>query len=149
MTGKPFIIAVSGWRQWSDTAFIEKALTANVFGWDGRVHFRIGEQEGADKISARVLGDMGYVPSFYVAKWMLHGASAGPRRSGRMLLGEPEEWETDPTAGRKADGLIAFPQPGRATPAENSGTWRAIYLAAWHGIDVHIPGYGGREGSRG
>lgn len=149
MTGKPYIIAISGWRGWSDAAFIEETLVSVAFQEDitSGVHFRIGDQEGADKLSAAAVGAIGFIPSLYVAKWALHGAGAGPRRSGRMLLGEPEEWETDPTAGRKADTLIAFPQPGRAAPASNSGTWRAIYIAAWHGIDVQIPGYGGREGS--
>jgi hypothetical protein len=130
------IVAFSGWRRWTDEQFVRRVLD-DIYA-DG-LFVRVGDAEGLDRIVREEVAASGmWVLTEYVAHWDKEGKGAGAIRNRRMLLGLDAG---DPNRGRPADLLIAFPEPGRATPARNSGTWNAIQQAHWRGIDIRVPGY--------
>lgn len=137
------IVAFSGWRGWTDEQFIHTEIDKRwggllVFGPAEDVHFRVGDAAGADRIVRDYLRSLDVEPTVYIARWDLEGDSAGPHRSKRMLLGSDVH---DPRQGKPADLLVAFPQPDRIRPHKGSGTWIAVGLAHYHGVEAVIPAY--------
>ncbi|GIH07361.1 hypothetical protein Rhe02_54280 [Rhizocola hellebori] len=140
------ILAVSGWREWKDAAFIRRHLDEAIgqhFLLGERtvpVTVRVGEQRGADAIvRAHIAGTDGVTPAVYDAGWTPENHHyAGSVRNKRMLLGDDLD---DVTAGRMADLLLAFPQPGKVWNGKGSGTWNCITQAHYRGIEVRIPAY--------
>lgn len=140
------IVAFTGWRAWEDAPFIR----ADIDGWLARealrgtrevpVTVRVGDcPTGADLIIRDWLyGVDGIALVVYAADWTNLGKAAGPHRNRQMLEGQ-SEW--DATAGKPADLLIGYPQPGIATPYKNSGTWNCITQAHYRGIEVRLPAY--------
>lgn len=134
------ILAVSGWRGWTDAPFIERWLE-----WarlEGFVLIRFGDATGVDEITfqwaARMRTETGdLLLSRYMADWSRFNRGAGPIRNRQMLLGLKPD---DPKQSR-ADLLLAFPQPG-VLPGFGSGTWSCIGEACCQGIEVKIPPYG-------
>jgi hypothetical protein len=130
------IVAFSGWRAWTDETFVRRQLD-EIYA-DG-LFVRVGDAAGVDQIVRDEVTRSGiWVLTVYEARWDTEGRGAGAIRNRRMLLGLDS---ADPNRGRPADLLIAFPEPGRATPARNSGTWNCIHQAHWRGIEVRVPGY--------
>lgn len=138
------IIAFSGWRYWTDRAFITDYIDSR---WAGQllfgpradtILFRVGDATGADRQIWEHIAGSGAMTCMYPADEETDPIKAGAIRNRRMILGlDPD----DPWRGQIADELIAFPQPGRAEPSTRSRTWRCIKQAAYYGIPVTIPGY--------
>lgn len=137
------IVTFSGWRGWTDEKFIHDHIDARwgqnlVFGPTEDVVFRVGDAAGADRIIREYLRSHGIEPTVYVARWDLEGNSAGAHRNKRMIRGSDDH---DPRHGVPADLLLAFPEPDRIRPHRGSGTWNAIGLAHYWGVEVCIPAY--------
>lgn len=139
------ILAVSGWRDWTDAAFVQRQLDL-VWGQDlvfgarsVPLQVRVGDARGVDAITRTfVAGTDGALLTVYVADWEREGVSAGSHRNRRMLLGEDP---FDPSHGKPADLLLAFPQPGKVWNGKGSGTWNCVVQAHYRGIEVRIPAY--------
>lgn len=137
------IVAFSGWRGWTDEAFIHAQVDKRwshllVFGPNEDVLFRVGDAIGVDRIVRDYLTSLGVEPVVYVADWEREGVAAGAHRNKRMLRGSDDH---DPQQGRVADLLVAFPEPDRIRPHKGSGTWNAAGLAHYWGVEVSIPAY--------
>lgn len=142
------IVAFSGWRDWTDDLFIHTFIDREwgkhlLFGGDkDELVFRVGDARGADAIIYGHLTVSGAEPMVYVADWDRFGKkAAGPIRNRCMLLGLDER---DPHPKQHADILVAFPEPGRIKPANESlegGTWDAVKQAHFFGVEVRIPPY--------
>jgi hypothetical protein len=146
------IVVFSGWRHWSDEAFIESVLDTYWLG-GAMPHIRVGDcRTGADAIIRGWCQRAGLQFSQYLANWDLYGRSAGPIRNFEMITGRPypaglvtmKGATTDGASinppGDLADILIAFPEPG-ARPGTGSGTWGCISEAWKAGVEVHLPSY--------
>ena len=147
------ILAISGWREWTDVAFVHRQLdliwgSDLVFGARAvPLHVRVGDARGVDAIVRTfVAGADGALLTVYSADWEREGKSAGAHRNRRMLLGTDA---FDPSHDKPADLLLAFPQPGRVFSTRGSGTWNAIGQAHYRGIEVRIPAYGVSDELRG
>lgn len=139
------IVAFTGWRGWADAKFVHTTIDA-MWGQDAMfgarevpLQVRVGDATGLDEIvRTYIAGTDGALLTVYVADWTGLGKSAGPVRNKDMLLGR-SLW--DPSQGRPADLLVAFPQPDRPGPSQGSGTWNCIGQAHYQGIEVRIPAY--------
>lgn len=127
------IVAVSGWRDWTDLGFIRRHLTNMTEFLGGPVHFRVGDADGVDRLSRGLMIMRGWSYHLYVADWAKYPKAAGPIRNLRMLKGVEED-------NTVADWLLAFPQPG-VDREKDSGTWRCMKQARKLGISVWVPGY--------
>jgi hypothetical protein len=139
------IVAFSGWRGWTDATFVHRQIDQlwgghTMFGArEVPLHVRVGDARGLDAIvRTYIAGTDGAQLTVYEADWEREGKSAGGHRNRRMLLGDDA---FDPSPGRPADLLVAFPEPGRVWSAKGSGTWNAIGQAHYRGIEVRIPAY--------
>src|SRR5688572_13816756 len=120
------IVVFSGWREWTDATFIHKTIEellgrhALLGPREVPAHVRVGEQRGADAIVRRFVAGLDAVTmTEYDAGWTPDNHKyAGSVRNKRMLLGDDP---FDPTAGRLADVLVAFPQPGKVWNGRGSG----------------------------
>lgn len=139
------ILAVSGWREWTDDTFVHRQLD-QIWGSDlifgaraVPLQVRVGDARGVDAIVRTfVAGTDGALLTVYAADWEREGKSAGGHRNRRMLLGEDV---SDPSPGKPADLLLAFPQPGHTWNGRGSGTWNCVCQAHYRGIEVRIPAY--------
>lgn len=139
------ILAVSGWRDWTDATFVHRQLdliwgSDLIFGARALpLQVRVGDARGVDAIVRTfTAGTDGALLTVYAADWEREGKSAGGHRNRRMLLGDDP---FDPSHGRPADLLLAFPQPGKVFTGKGSGTWNAVCQAHYRGIEVRIPAY--------
>lgn len=139
------IVSFTGWRGWDDAKFIQRTIE-DLFGRhaiEGRrdvpLQARVGDADGADAIVRTFLAGMdATLMTVYFADWTSQGKAAGAIRNKRMLLGDDP---FDPSKGKPADLLIAFPQPGRLFSTKGSGTWNCIGQAHYRGVEVRIPAY--------
>lgn len=126
------ILAVSGWRDWTDVGFIFRQL--GTMRKRGYTHIRVGDAKGVDRITRSfVTSHDFYTYHIYKADWGYIPRGAGVVRNVRMLKGVEED-------NTLADLLIAFPQPG-VDHEKDSGTWRCMKQAHKLGIPVWAPGY--------
>lgn len=147
------IIAVSGWRGWvapEDRAWIHSQLvfwadvlclksSKDVVWRAEHVYWRIGDEpNGTDSVAQVAL--MHEPHCRYEADWSLPNKAGGPIRSLHMLRGQNDR---DVFQHRKADFLLAFPQPGKRFPRheEVSGTFTCMEQAKRYGITTIMPGY--------
>jgi hypothetical protein len=131
------VVALTGWRRWSDKQFIFDYLDVLRTNF-GQMHLRHGDADGADAI-AWLWRQTRDVPGFrYEADRLPSGSfrdpSAGPVRNRQMLLGAREDLVP-------ADYLVAFPEPGRRAKIPGSGSWGCVIEAHIQGIHVDIPPY--------
>lgn len=139
------ILAVSGWREWTDDTFVHRQLD-QIWGSDlifgaraVPLQVRVGDARGVDAIVRNfTAGTDGALLTVYTADWEREGKSAGGHRNRRMLLGEDA---FDPSHGKPADLLLAFPEPGKVFSSRGSGTWNCVGQAHYRGIEVRIPAY--------
>lgn len=125
------ILAVSGWRDWTDVGFVFRQLHTM---WErGYTHIRVGDAAGVDRITRSFVKGGGFSYYVYKADWGYIPRGAGVVRNVRMLKGVEED-------DTLADLLIAFPQPG-VDHEKDSGTWRCMKQARKLGISVWTPGY--------
>jgi hypothetical protein len=133
------IIAVTGWRHWTDSVFIQVSLrqTCERFGVPQGVplHVRIGDAEGADEVVREWCTFHSVSHKVFAADWGRHGKAAGPIRNRQMLEGEGD-LVTGPT-----ELLLAFPGRHRPVKVPGSGSWGCCIEAALMGIRVEIPPY--------
>lgn len=136
------IIAVTGWRDYTDASFIRRQLAQFLGPYP--LHIRVGDANGADAIAKQWCQNMmGIRPELsfheFEAFRFSSGAlmrGAGPRRNREMLMGTG-----DPVQGR-TDLLLAFPRTdGKPTTVPGSGTWGCVIEAHERGIRVEIPAY--------
>lgn len=141
------IVAVTGWRLHSNTAFICASMDRLVGVYrDFQPVVRMGDAAGADEIVWRWCQDNGIDYRRYRADWDSHGKRAGPLRNRQMLT---QEWYTEDVSGlgekrwrhSKVDLLIAFPHPEVEPKLPGSGSWNCIGQAFTLGIEVLIPAY--------
>lgn len=144
------IVAFAGFSGWTDAAFIR----ADIDSWmgtqewayrnlnrNGPLTVRVGDEpEGAEYIIRDWFAGVDAVKlTVYTADVTALGRKlAKANANKRMLVGE-NAW--DPTSGKPADLLIAYPQPNRIDPAKGSSTWNAITQAWYRGVEVRIPPY--------
>jgi hypothetical protein len=139
------IVAFTGWRAWTDAKFVHATIDA-MWGRDALfgarevpLQVRVGDADGLDAIVRNcIAGTDGALLTVYVADWTALGKAAGAVRNRDMLTGK-SLW--DPSPGRCADLLVAFPEPGRLFSTRGSGTWNCIGQAHYRGIEVRIPAY--------
>lgn len=136
------IIAVTGFRDYKDRAFIHNVMdrvhqahiTALV-----RIHVRMGDAPGADDMVLQWCRERGVSHHVFVADRFPSGAlkpHAGPWRNRRMLTGTG-----DPVTGI-AQLLLAFPNPAQGSARiPGSGTWGCMGSAVEMGIEVLVPPY--------
>src|SRR5688572_2999417 len=135
------ILAVSGWRDWTDFRFVIQMLRPYVTDFQWQLQVRVGDcPTGVDRVvrgltQAHAFGSL----TVYHANWSLPNKSGGPIRNGHMLHGTANS--QDPCPGIPADRLLAFPQPGLQWWAAKSGTGDCIKQAYEAGIHLDIPGY--------
>lgn len=140
-----FVLAVSGWRKRPDPSYITRYLTLKLdvirsLFHVGRVAIRVGDcPTGVDAMVRDWIKVNDLPHRVYEADWDRYGKGAGPIRNRNMLLGingSPSTPESLP-AIRRADLLLAFPQPG-SYPYKGSGTWNCIGQAWELGIRVEL-----------
>jgi len=134
------IIAVTGWRGYTDAAFIRNQLmiynSLRACSMHGPLHVRVGDALGADAITLRWCLENKVSHHVFYADWGNSQLRAGPQRNRRMLRGDG-----DRVAGRTGL-LMAFPRPGGpAIRVPGSGTWGCCIEAYQQGIRVEIPAY--------
>lgn len=134
------IIAVTGWRDYTDGAFI-RAQMAQLDLWAHAafetLHVRVGDATGADAIALKWCRDNAVSHHEFKAARYPSGAlmpGAGPKRNADMLSGL-----RDPVRG-VTDLLLAFPRTdGKHDTVPGSGTWGCAMMAARMGIKVIVP----------
>lgn len=139
------ILAVSGWRDWTDFDFAVRTLRPYVNRYQKDLHIRVGNARGLDKIIRKLLlptNRFGITCAVYEADWSI-GRGGGMVRNIDMLLGRNSV--NDPTAGLRADRLLAFPQPFVAWRVPGSGTVGCMIEAFKLGIRIDVPGYTGQQ----
>lgn len=137
------IIAVTGYRGYTDAVFIRKELmifnSLRVCSSYGPLHVRVGDADGADAITVLWCLDNDVSYHMFKAERYPGGAlmpGAGPARNRRMLLGIGDH-VPGPT-----DRLVGFPRTDRVRiTVPGSGTWGCLIKAAELGIRVEIPPY--------
>lgn len=139
------IIAVTGWRNHTDGAFICGQLhimlsRCRMLGEP--LHVRVGDATGADEITAKWCNDtQDELLTFHVFRARRYPGGvlmpgAGPQRNEEMLRGY-----RDPTPG-PTELLLGFPRTdGKRDTVPGSGTWGCCISAALMGIKVEIPAY--------
>jgi hypothetical protein len=139
------ILAVSGWRNWTDHIFVIRQLRGYMNMYGPSLHVRVGDATGVDEITRQWLTFQSTVHrihidhTIYYADWEKFGRPmAGPIRNGQMLRGENEQ---DPDFGIHADVLLAMPQPGVKMRSPGSGTVGCLMEAHLLGINIDVPGY--------
>lgn len=138
------IIAVTAWRNHTDSAFIRGQLEL----WRGPfpLHIRVGDAEGGDAIVLKWCQDNGISHHVFKARRYPSGAlmpGAGPQRNLEMLLGRGDPVTDEPTGI-----LIGFPRTdGVRSTSPGSGTFGCVIEATMRGIRVEIPAYR-RSGDR-
>lgn len=132
------ILAVSGWREWSDAAFAITQLGRYRLLFGRALHVRVGNAAGLDSIIRTHCLAMGFEHTVYYADWAKYDRGAGPIRNLAMLNGDSSQ---DPHQWQLADELLAFPQPGVKMRSPGSGTVGCLMEAHLLGITVTIPGY--------
>jgi hypothetical protein len=128
------IIAVTGWRHYTDGAFIRGQLGH----WRGPfpLHIRMGDAAGADLAVLKWCQDNKISHHVFYADWERYGKSAGGIRNANMLQGVGDRIMS-PT-----DLLLAFPRTDKMrSKVPGSGTFGAIIEATLMGIRVEIPAY--------
>ena len=143
------IVAVSGWRDWTDTRFVFTHLYRYIHTYgtpDTRLYVRVGCARGVDRfVRGYAAAHPGSIDlTVYRADWDTYGKAAGPMRNSNMLQGDHEQ-AADPFQGVHADRLLAFPQPGINWDVDKSGTVSCIREAVRLGIDWEVPEYSGSE----
>lgn len=136
------ILTVSGWRAFTDTAFVLNYFRPYLMEHQYNLHVRVGDADGVDKAIRDWLVfhdsfSVGY--TVYRAEWNKYGKPAGMIRNGYMLRGEYNA--ADPYPNVQADKLLAFPQPGINWKTDKSGTVGCILDAVKLGISLDVPGY--------
>lgn len=133
------IIAVTGFRDHKDGAFICASLRQARDMPGVALHIRVGDAWGADFITETWCKQNGVSHHVFKARRFPGGAlmpGAGPERNENMLLGKG-----DPTVG-PTDLLLAFPRTdGVRITVPGSGTWGCVIRAQELGIKVTIPPY--------
>jgi hypothetical protein len=130
----PFRIIVTGSRDWTDGAAVERALleavlVAQATGNGGTVPTVIvqGGAAGADALAvawAKDYAGRDVTVETFAADWDKHGKAAGPIRNTQM-------------AAAGAGMVLAFPIGDRH---HSPGTWHCIEACASRGIPVRIFG---------
>ncbi len=127
------IVAVSGWRHWPDRESVELGLDA-IKGLAISVdHFviRVGDcPTGADKFVWDICLEAGQPYERFLADWDGLGKYAGGQRNYEMLKGIG-------TTERKANLLLAFPEPKKFPNIPGSGTWNCMGTATKLGIPIY------------
>lgn len=133
------IIAVTGWREYTDAGFIHRHLNSwlSFCRNAGKVlHIRVGDAKGADEITWRWCLDSGVSHRLFYADWGKYLKQAGPIRNEQMLRGVG-----DLLAG-PTNMLMGFPRTdGAPIKVPGSGTWGCIIRAYELGIRVEVPAY--------
>lgn len=138
------IIAVTGWRDYTDAGFINANM--DYYAYDvhlvpSQMHVRVGDARGGDAIVLRWCKERGISHQRFDADWKLYGRRAGPIRNNWMLMGIGDKVYP----GIPADLLLAFPRTdGVRDTVPGSGTWGCCIEAAVLGIEVRIPPHGQR-----
>lgn len=132
------ILAVSGWREWTDVAFAITELGRYRLLYGRALEVRVGDAAGLDKIIRKHCAAMGFEHTVYFADWSLPNRSGGMVRNGQMLKGDNPQ---DPHRNVLADELLAFPQPNVRMRSPGSGTVGCLMDAHELGVSVKIPGY--------
>jgi hypothetical protein len=139
------ILAVSGWRGWTDHIFVIRQLRGYVDMYGPSLYIRVGDATGVDEMTRAWLKFQADTRGIYIshtvyyADWEKHGRpAAGPIRNRQMLRGEGPN-DLDPNV--HADVLLAMPQPGVKMRSPGSGTVGCILEAHLLGISLDIPGY--------
>jgi hypothetical protein len=136
------IIAVTGWRDHTDGAFIRSYMNAYrsmSVRSNSLFHVRVGDAQGVDAIVVKWCQDNGISHKVFEALRYSSGAlvsGEGPARNRRMLLGIGDH------VSGATSLLVGFPRTdrGRIT-IPGSGTWGCMIKAAELGIKVEIPPY--------
>lgn len=138
------IIAVSGWRHWPRkevlTIVIGHLIDDTPDRFTGFVPplplFRFGDCEtGVDAMMLELAAELHLPHERYEADWDLYAQAAGPLRNRAMLRGEGP---ISQDYGKRADLLLAFPEPRKYPKIPGSGTWGCIGEAAALGIPTMI-----------
>lgn len=145
------IVAFAGFSGWTDAAFIRADIDAwmGVREWAHRnlsrdgvpLTVRVGDEpEGAEYVVRDWLAGIdGVQLAVYTADVTALGRKLAKANANKRMLTGEDMW--DPSAGKPAGLLIAYPQPDRIEPAKGSSTWNAITQAWYRGVEVRIPGY--------
>lgn len=125
------IIAVSGWRGWTEKNSLVLAIGSLIDDhWAQhedpetrqRPLFRFGDcGTGVDAIMWELVTEWNLEYERYEADWEQWGKAAGPLRNRAMLKGHHLGGK-----GLRANLLMAFPEPGKYPRIPGSGTWGCI-----------------------
>ncbi len=136
------VIAVTGWRHYTDGAFIRHQMDlvqALCMAKGEPLHVRVGDADGADAFVRHwcvCQARLGVTYQMFVAYWDRLEHRAGPERNERMLIGL-NDFVTGPT-----QLLLAFPRTdGKPLRSPGSGTIGCLIRAYELGINVNIPAY--------
>lgn len=140
------IIAVTGYRDYKDEAFIRRAMEY-WHDWckehSHYLHVRVGDADGADMMVRKWCEDNNASHFVFRARRFASGAlvpGEGPARNRRMLLGIGDR-VLGPT-----NLLLGFPRTDRVPiKVPGSGTFNCIIKAVELGIKVEIPAYTVKE----
>lgn len=123
-------ILVTGCRDWTDRAIIEREVAAQIVGNVRSVTVVTGDAPGVDSIAGKVATARGWMWERHFADWKAYGKSAGPKRNAEMVA-----------AG--ADVCVAF------WDGKSPGTLDCIKRAVIAGIRVHVVPRAAAEASDG
>lgn len=124
------IVAVSGWRDWSNKSVIVQAVGSLMK--DPIPMFRMGDcPTGADAWMLELVAEFKLPYERYVADWDQYATHAGPLRNRAMLKGQGY-------TAQRANLLLAFPEPHKYPKIPGSGTWGCIGEAAALGIQTVV-----------
>lgn len=130
------IIAVTGYRGYTDGSFVHRILGELWNQYEIPLHIRVGDAWGADLFVRQWCERNQVSYHMFRAHWVETRKKAGPERNERMLLGEG-----DPTTG-PTELLVGFPRTdGVGITVPGSGTWGCLIRASQLGIAVEIPPY--------
>lgn len=144
------IIAVSGWRKWSNKSTVVAILGGLIERYTlSQRHYslshltqpriRYGDcKTGVDSIVEEITMEWRLAYEKYNADWEAFGKAAGPLRNRDMLNGVNYSNASPPPEkyGQRANLLLAFPEPRRYPHIHGSGTWGCIGEATNMGIPV-------------
>lgn len=136
------IIAVTGWRDYTDRTFIRAQLVQldlRAHATFETLHIRVGDATGADDFTLGWCRDNGVSHHEFRARRYPSGAlmpGAGPQRNREMLAGHG-----DPVTG-PTQLLLGFPRTdGVRSTVPGSGTWGCLVEATLMGIKLEVPAY--------